>query len=212
MKYRLVLYTCMIYYAQGFVKLSKLTLLTIFLSICICTASFFILRNTTQPVKIAPKTSITSYAIDVTYTEFNAQGLIKTTVDAKKIIRYQPAGNSIFEKPVIVTYAADRTPWHIHADAGESDRSGEKIVLQGNVIIHELPTNTHPETMIQTAELTLYPKLSRAETNDAVTLSRPGMTIDGKGLEANLKTGQYELKSQSKAVYQPNQQSLSKRN
>jgi lipopolysaccharide export system protein LptC len=193
--------------------MSKLTLLYIFLSICICTASFFILRNTTQPVKITPKTVIASYAIDATYTEYNAQGLIKTSVDAKKITRYLPQGNSIFEKPFIVTYAADRTPWHIHADSGESDRTGEKIILQGHVIIHELPTSTHPETMIQTAEITLFPKLSRAETNAAVILSRPGMTIYGKGLLANLKTGQYELKSQSKAVYQPNnQQSLPKRN
>lgn len=183
--------------------MNKLTLLYILLSVCICTASFFILRHTAQPIKAAQKTIIGSYLLGATYTEYNAQGLIKTKMRAEKITRFYPEGNSIFQKPLIITYAADRTPWHIRADSGESDRTGEKIILQGHVMIHELPSSAHSAITITTTALTLFPKESRAETDEAVTLSRPGTTINGKGFIANLKTGQYELKSESKAIYKP---------
>lgn len=186
--------------------MSKLTLLYIFLSICICTASVFILQHANQPVKIAEKTTIDSYVIGAIYTEYNSKGQIKTKMTAEKITHYQPQGTSVIEKPFIITYAADRTPWHIHADKAESDATGKKIILQGHVTIHEFPTKAHSETTIKTTELTLFPKKSLAETNKPVTLSQPFMSMDGNGFIANLKTGRYELKSESKVIYQPDQQ------
>lgn len=179
----------------------------------ICSASIFILRHANQVESNTDgeKTHIDSFIIQGTSIEYNQQGQLKTKITSKKIMHFLPKKNSVFEKPHIVFYSDNRTPWHIQANQALVNDTGEKIILQGNVIIHELPTAAAPETtIIKTSELTLFPKESRATTNQAITLSRPGTVIHGVGFDANLKTGQYELRSQSKAIYQF--QSKNKRN
>lgn len=167
-------------------------------------ASLFILHHTKKTEeKLPQKTSIDTFVHDATFTEYNEQGLIKTKIRAEKLIRYQPQGTTVFKKPFIITYTQSRRPWHIYADEGISDRTGQKIILKGHVIAHELPTAQLGGATIKTSEVTLYPKESRAETNQSVILIRPGMVIHGTGLTANLKTGRYQLHSQSKAIYQP---------
>lgn len=176
----------------------------IFLFILIALASVLILHHTTiQRMQTSPDTAIDGFSDNATLTEYNHHGEIKTMVSAKNAIHLEKSGNTQFKKPFIITYSTDRTPWHIHADQGISDKNGHLLVLQNNVVIHALSAHHHPETRITTSTLSILPKESRAFTHQAVTVSRPGIVIHGVGLTANFKTGEYQLQSQSKAIYQP---------
>src|SRR3990167_10058090 len=179
----------------------------IILFLCISVASVLILRHTkTQAPLTSQKNTVDSFILQGAFTEYNEQGLIKTKMNAITITHFQKSGATQFEKPYIVTYTENRTPWHIRADQGVSDKTGSKIILTGHVNVHELQTAQHAETTITTTELTIFPKESRAVTDKMITLSRPGTVIHGTGFIANLKTGQYQLRSESEAVYQPTQQ------
>ena len=186
----------------------KVTYLYIFLFMLICMASALILHHNKNQKTQNTKNIIDGFASHATLTEYDEQGDIKTVLSAESATHLEPDGTTHFKKPFIITYTKDRTPWHIHADIGVSDKNGHQIIFQHHILIRELPTARHPETRITTDALTIVPKESRAFTDQPVTLSRPGIIIHGVGLTANFKTGEYQLRSQSKAVYQPS----SKRN
>jgi lipopolysaccharide export system protein LptC len=184
----------------------KSIIIYIILFILLGVASAFILHHTKKIETTLPqKRTVDTFVHNATFTEYNQQGLIKTKIHAAKIFHYQPQGTTFFEKPFIITYTENRRPWHIRANQGTSDRTGQKIILSGNVIARELPMAEHAGTIIKTAEITIYPKKFLAETNESVMLIRPGMTLHGTGLTANLKTGEYQLHSGSEAIYQPEQ-------
>lgn len=164
-------------------------------------ASALILHHNNKQKIQNSKDIIDGFASHTTLTEYDEQGNIKTVLTAESATHLEPSGTTYFKKPFIITYTKDRTPWHIHADIGTSDKNGHKIIFQHHILIHELPTARHPETRITTDELTIAPKESRAFTDQPVTLSRPGIVIHGVGLTADFKTGEYQLRSQSTAIY-----------
>lgn len=184
----------------------KSTFVYFILFILIGIASIFILHHGKQTEKrLLQKTTLNTFVHDATFTEYDKQGLVKTKITAEKITHYQPQGTSVFEKPFIITYSDDRRPWHIRADQATSDRTGQTIVLSGHVIAREVPTAQHAGTTITTTQITIYPKTSRVDTDKPVVLTQPGTVIHGTGFTANLKTGQYQLHSESEAIYQPEQ-------
>jgi len=178
----------------------------ILLALFICIASFFILHHVNKPTRSPQKKTIDNFIINANFTEYNKDGLVKTKMSAEKVTHFLPENTALFVKPIILTYMNNRDPWHITADQGTSDKTGETIVLQGHVVVHKLPTAKQASITVKTSELTVYPKESRAFTAKPVILSRPGTVIHATGFSANLKTGQYKLLSQSKVIYQPEQQ------
>lgn len=178
------------------------TLLYLIAFLLICTASFYILRRTKEPILETPKQTINSFIYHGIYTEYNKEGKIKSQITAQKITHFSPDETTLFTHPYIITYTTKGT-WHIRANNAKSDKSGEKIFLYGNVTVHQLPTAHQVESWLKTTELTLYPKKSLAMTKKPVILIHPGITIHGVGFHANLKTGQYRLDSESEAVYKP---------
>jgi lipopolysaccharide export system protein LptC len=182
----------------------KINLLYLILFACIGIASVLILHHDhQQKIRRTGNIAIDSFANQATLTEYDDQGKIERMITAQNAIHSEPDGITHFVKPFILIYTKDRTPWHIRADKGTSDKKTDQIVLKENVVIHQLRTTHHTDSRMTTDELTIFTKTSRAVTDKAVTLTRPDITIHGVGLDANLKTGEYQLRSQSEAIYQP---------
>lgn len=177
------------------------------IALLICVTSIFILHHSTKIIVAdnANQTNIDDFISNAVITEYDKKGNIKTIIKAEKIVHEQPHHITLFTKPNLVTYTEkNHSPWNTTADFGMVDKTGDTIVLTGNVIVIEAQTAHNPTTTIQTTELIVYPKKSRATTDQPVTITRPGTVIHGTGFVANLKTGVYQLKSESQAVYQPN--------
>ncbi len=174
-------------------------------------ASIFILHHEKKiTINTLSQNTIDTFIHKATFTEYDKQGLVKTKVYSNKVVHYQVKNSIVFEKPFITSYAENRTPWHIRADQATSDNTGDKIILNGHVVAHELSARGQAGTVVKTSALTVFPKLSQLETDQPVTLTRPGIMIYGVGFTANLKTGQYQLHSQSKVIYQPSKKSKSR--
>lgn len=183
---------------------NKTRILYLSLLALICVISIAILHHAGQQEKLASQKSenVDSFVIQGINTEYDQNGKLKTKIISEMITHLHREKTSFLKNPRIILYTENNTPWHIRADQAMTNKKGDQVVLQDHVIIHQLATAQEPETTITTTQLIIFPKKSMATTSQAVTLSRPGVTINGVGFDANLKTGQYQLHSQSRAVYQ----------
>ncbi|HLD84247.1 MAG TPA: LPS export ABC transporter periplasmic protein LptC [Coxiellaceae bacterium] len=180
--------------------------LYLFVFIAVGFSSIFILHHSGSQEQSTEDSLINSYILNAQFTEYNPDGSLKIKMTSDKITHWENTGETLFTKPYLITFTeVNHDPWHIHADEGVSNKAGDQLVLKNNVVIHELKTKQQPEVTITTTELTLFPKTSRATTDKAVTLTRPGSVIHGVGFSANLKTGEYQLRSQSDATVDPQQ-------
>lgn len=181
----------------------KSTAFYIILFFLLCIASIFILHH---PEKKAPATHekiVDNFINKAKFTEFNQEGGLKSEITADTVTNYQNSGATYFVKPRILVYSDQKIPWRIHSDEATMEKVNNVTTLSGHVVIHQLQTIGHPETFIYTSTLTVYPKKSYAETEAPVQIRRRDMVISGIGLTANLKTGQYQLHTETKAILQP---------
>lgn len=184
---------------------NKIAIIYIIAFLLIALVSVFTLHHTQkiESSMTSKNNVINTFITHAVFTKYNKLGMVKTTIEAKKVTHYQEQNTILFEEPRIISYGNDRNAWHIRADQGVSDSTGKKIILSGHVIAHQLQTAKNPDTIITTSELTLLPKKSEVTTDQPIILKRPGVTMSATGFSANLKTGEYQLHSETKVIYQP---------
>jgi lipopolysaccharide export system protein LptC len=167
-------------------------------------ASIIILKHNEKSSLISTHNGMNSYVTNIVITDFSKDGQISSTLQAATVQHEEMSGKTFLTKPFFTGISQKNdSHWHIHATTGVINESGTEVTLTGKVIVHELPSPHNVETTITTTLLTIYPKQSRAKTDQAVVLKRPGTTITGVGFTANLKTGEYQLRSGTEAIVAP---------
>ena len=92
--------------------------------------------------------------------------------------------------------------WEVRARQGFVPEDGKELRLRGNVVATS-PSQVPPPTRIETSELNLFPRANRATSAVAVTVTRPGLTMRGRGLEADFNLQQVALLSDVHSRYVP---------
>lgn len=92
--------------------------------------------------------------------------------------------------------------WDVRARSGLVPADGRRIELRGGVQANS-PPQTPPPTQIVTDRLALDLNRNLASTSADVILTRPGLTMQGKGLEADFERQQVSLLSQVHTRYVP---------
>ncbi len=92
--------------------------------------------------------------------------------------------------------------WEIRAKQGFVPEDGKELRLRGDVVATS-PMQVPPLTRIETSELNLFPRANRATSTVAVTVTRPGLTMRGRGLEADFNRQQVALLSDVHSRYVP---------
>lgn len=90
--------------------------------------------------------------------------------------------------------------WEVRAKHGFVPEDGKELRLRGNVVATS-PAQVPPPTRIETSELNLFPRANRATSTVAVTVTRPGLTMRGRGLEADFNRQQVALLSDVHSRY-----------
>ncbi len=181
----------------------KMYRLFLFVFVLLTIFSIFILHHSHNGARTTKNKIISSFADHATYEVFNREGSMKSTTTASQITHFKNSEDTFFTKPQMTTFTINRTPWHISAYHAKSNESNERIFLWGHVNIQQLSQQNHTKTTIETSELTIFPKQSRATTSKPITIYRHDSIVQGKGFTANLQSGEYELLSQSKGIYNP---------
>lgn len=104
--------------------------------------------------------------------------------------------------PLFLVPDLNGTYWEVRAKHGFVPEDGKDLRLRGDVVATS-PAQVPPQTRIETAELNLFPRTNRATSSVAVIVTRPGLTMRGRGLEADFNRQQVTLLSDVHSRYVP---------
>lgn len=92
--------------------------------------------------------------------------------------------------------------WDVRSKTGWVSEARDEIRLRGDVVAQGPKQAVRPVTM-ETQELNVFPDTNRATSDAAVSIAQPGLTMQGRGLQADLDTRRFTLKSQARTRYAP---------
>lgn len=157
-----------------------------------------------EPLKALDEPSYSDgFMEDVVAIQMNALGFPESTLYAPKLIHFEDNNTTRLISPHFVILAKNGSPWNIYADFGVTTKGIDRVFLWGNVKLHQDKDLFGVESTILTSTMTMFPKTSTAETDQAVTMIQPNKIINAVGLKSNFKESTIELLSQSRGVYDP---------
>lgn len=92
--------------------------------------------------------------------------------------------------------------WQVTSRTGWVAADNSEVRLRGDVIAVSPPTADRPTTM-KTEELNVFPDKNEATSAVLVTVSAPGSTMRGTGLQADLENQRIQLLSKVSTRYEP---------
>lgn len=93
------------------------------------------------------------------------------------------------------------TPWNVRSAAAWVSPKGDEIRLRGRVRADTTDAEGDPVN-VATEQLNVYPETDRATSSELVTMTQPGFTISGRGVDARLAAKRVNLLSEVKARYE----------
>lgn len=124
-------------------------------------------------------------------------------VSAPRLER-DPADKSLdLATPLFLVPDREGRHWEVRAQSATVDDGGEKIALAGEVLATS-PQGTTP-VRIEAPRLQVFPRQNRATSADEVLVTQPGLTMRGRGLEADFERRTATLTSNVRTRYVPNQ-------
>lgn len=134
----------------------------------------------------------------------DAQGTESFTLRAPKLAR-DPASETLdVSLPLFLIPSADASSdaWEVRAQRGWISAEGDELRLRGEVRAVSDGATGAPVT-IGTEQLNVYPEANRLDSAVEVNINRPGSILRGRGLEVDLDTKLYTLKSEVRSHYAP---------
>ena len=118
-------------------------------------------------------------------------------------LRETPGARTMeLETPLFLLPDQQGDHWEVRSRTGWISEQRDQIRLRGNVRTTSPPGDPRKVTMA-TQQLNVFPKTRRATSPAVVTITQPGSILRGRGLEAELDTRRYVLKSEVRSRYAP---------
>ncbi len=130
------------------------------------------------------------------------EGTEAFTLRGPELQRDIGAKSMTLRTPLFLVPVRNGTYWEVRAKQGFVPEGGKELRLSGDVVATS-PVQAPSLTRIETAELNLFPRANRATSTVAVTVTRPGLTMRGLGLEADFNRQQVTLLSEVHSRYVP---------
>jgi len=132
---------------------------------------------------------------------YNVEGALAYQVDADRITFFQFArrDRADLTRPRMVFYQGADSRWRTESRSGVAYDNGQKVVLQGKVVVSELP---QPGITLRTEKITLKPREEFAETDKVVTITDGVNRTTGKGMRADLKQDKVEILANVESRYE----------
>jgi len=119
--------------------------------------------------------------------EMGLSGYLNTQLFADKIIHYSDDHTTYLEKPTIVFYLENQSPWRIQSESGSVSADRKNILLLGKAIVERTQYHNTKPLRINTSNLKVKPETHYAETDERADLvSLPNKTT-GTGMKLVFK-------------------------
>lgn len=139
---------------------------------------------------------------DYEIVSLDAEGDESFTLRGPRLQRDPGAKSMSLETPQFLVPDRHGAYWDVRAQRGLVPDDGKELRLRGHVVANS-PKQTPPPTRIETEELNLFPRENRAASAATVTLTRPGLTMRGRGMRADFDRQQVSLLSDVRTRYVP---------
>lgn len=96
---------------------------------------------------------------------------------------------------------SNATAWDVRSAAGWVSPTGDEIRLRGRVRADTTDAEGDPVN-VATEQLNVYPEKDRATSKERVTLTQPGFTMTGIGVDARLAEKRVQILSKIEARYE----------
>ena len=155
-----------------------------------------------------PAATATSSRSDYVLEDFelvslNSHGQESFTLRAPYLHRDPAEGTLSLREPLfLLPEEGGRYYWDLRAASGWISADSEEMRLVDDVVAVSDPAGSR-QLRMETARLTVFPGERRARSDDVVTITQPGTTMRGTGMEADLAEKRFQLKSKVQTRYVP---------
>ena len=129
------------------------------------------------------------------------QGQESFTLRAPSMLRNPDERSMRMATPVFTLPDRERRYWKVSARDGWISPDGDELRLLGDVRVDSPPGER--KVGMNTEQLNVYPNRDLATSSTLVTITQPGSILRGRGLETDLASKRYILKSQVHTRYVP---------
>lgn len=178
------------------------TVLTIVLLLAAIASGFSVWTHSGRSADAVASTRSDYVLHDYEIVSLDSQGKESFTLRGPRLQRDPGAKSMTLETPQFLVPDRSGAYWDVRAQRGLVPDDGKELRLRGQVVANS-PEQVPPPTRIETEELNLFPGENRATSSAAVTLTRPGLTMRGRGLQAEFDRQQVSLLSDVHARYVP---------
>ena len=125
---------------------------------------------------------------DVMVENFNARklgddGLVRYTLAARKMVHYPDDDSALLETVKLEAFEPRQPKMTATADRGRLEQGGDRVWVEGNVVIVREADSKAGRARLTTEKLLLLPDEGIARTNEAVTLESPEGRTHAIGME-----------------------------
>lgn len=166
---------------------------------------FFLPTRTPLPVTKKPNNLPDAWMEMVDATLMNENGQVLMKIHAPKVVHYPENDTSKLTTPEFLLYGRRATPWRIQSGLAIANDGIKQIHLSKLVTLYHPQDDFQPATWVNTDKLVIHPKQRTAETMENVTLTQPNIHLKGKGLSADLESGEIKLLSDTQGEYSFNE-------
>jgi lipopolysaccharide export system protein LptC len=115
--------------------------------------------------------------------EMDAEGLVKSELNADKMTHYSDDGTTHLENPVMILHNPDVPPWIIKAKNGILEADKDHVFLEGGVNIDREGHEKSKAFTINTTNLQVQLSISYAETKEWAEVIDGSNNTQGVGME-----------------------------
>jgi lipopolysaccharide export system protein LptC len=144
---------------------------------------------------------------DLVVDSFNARklgedGRVLYTLAAKKMVHYPDDDSALLENVTVEAYEPRQPKMTITADHGRLEQGGERVFIEGNVVIVREADAKNERARLTTEKLLVLPDEGIARTSSEVTLESPSARAVAAGLELNNRSRVLKL-DRVRATFKP---------
>jgi len=140
---------------------------------------------------------------DFELVSLDSRGQEAFTLRAPYLHRDPAEGTLSLREPLfLLPEEGGRYYWDLRAASGWISADSEEMRLVDDVVAVSDPAGPR-QLRVETGRLTVFPGERRASSDDVVTITQPGTTMRGTGMEADLAGKRFQLTSKVHARYVP---------
>lgn len=129
-----------------------------------------------------------------------ADGSVLRQLQAREMVHLPESDQLELTEPHITLFEQSTPRWEITAQQGRVERSGEQVLLDGQVRLWQM----QPRPLeLRTQSLLVHPQRHFAQTDDPVEITAPEGRVSAVGMEADLQSRQISLLSKVQGIYEP---------